>query len=141
MTLCTSERKHLLGKVIDSKMSFSALGRVCEDIFLNEELAHRRCMVDSFVIMPNHIHALIMPGSSYSLSSVIRTLKAQISLEGRKRSCQGRIWQDSFHDHIVRDEWDLLRLREYIRDNPLKWELDRLNTGIVDPTSHRSAAL
>ncbi len=33
-------------------------------------------------------------------------------------------WQKSFHDHIIRGEGDLTRVREYIRNNPLKWEED-----------------
>jgi REP element-mobilizing transposase RayT len=37
------------------------------------------------------------------------------------------IWQKSFYDHIIRDEKDLQRIREYIYNNPLKWELDILN--------------
>jgi REP element-mobilizing transposase RayT len=36
-------------------------------------------------------------------------------------------WQKSFYDHVIRDETDLLRVREYIFNNPLQWELDILN--------------
>ena len=38
-----------------------------------------------------------------------------------------RIWQRSFHDHVIRDEEDLNRVREYIQNNPLKWALDEKN--------------
>ena len=37
-----------------------------------------------------------------------------------------RVWQGSFHDHIIRDETDLNRLREYILTNPGRWEKDTL---------------
>jgi REP element-mobilizing transposase RayT len=37
------------------------------------------------------------------------------------------VWQKSFYDHIIRDGDDLERIREYITNNPLKWELDTLN--------------
>ena len=38
-----------------------------------------------------------------------------------------RIWQRNYHDHIIRDDTDLQRLREYIQINPMKWELDQLH--------------
>jgi len=38
-----------------------------------------------------------------------------------------RLWQRSFYDHIIRDEVDLNRIRQYIVDNPLKWEMDMYN--------------
>ncbi len=38
-----------------------------------------------------------------------------------------RIWQRNYHDHIIRDDIDLQRLREYIQNNPRKWELDQLH--------------
>ncbi len=39
----------------------------------------------------------------------------------------GRLWQRNYYEHIVRDEADLNRLREYIETNPLRWALDNLN--------------
>jgi len=38
-----------------------------------------------------------------------------------------RLWQKNYHDHIVRDDPNLQRLREYIQINPMKWELDQLH--------------
>jgi len=57
--------------------------------------------------------------------------------EGRPRF-EGRLWQRSCHDRIVRNETELNRLREYIATNPLRWRLDRENPaagggGRVDP--------
>ena len=39
-----------------------------------------------------------------------------------------RIWQRNYYEHIIRDENDYTRIAEYIVNNPLSWELDRLNT-------------
>ena len=36
-------------------------------------------------------------------------------------------WQKSFYDHIIRNNTDLLRIQEYIINNPINWELDTLN--------------
>ena len=38
-----------------------------------------------------------------------------------------RIWQRNYYDHIIRDDPDLQRLRQYMQNNPMKWELDQLH--------------
>jgi REP element-mobilizing transposase RayT len=43
------------------------------------------------------------------------------------------IWQKSFYDHVIRNEKDLNRVREYIFNNPLNWHLDKEN-----PTNQQS---
>ena len=40
---------------------------------------------------------------------------------------EGKLWQRSFYDHVIRNEEGLNRIREYIRNNPLKWAFDRYN--------------
>ena len=39
----------------------------------------------------------------------------------------GKLWQRNYHEHIVRDDNESHRIREYIADNPKKWELDNNN--------------
>ncbi|MDP3178882.1 MAG: hypothetical protein Q8M76_13330, partial [Spirochaetaceae bacterium] len=57
-----------------------------------------------------------------SLGDVVRAFK---SLSAR---AVGRpLWQRSFYDHVVRDEADLRRIRQYIVDNPIQWALDPEN--------------
>ncbi|HBD05677.1 TPA: hypothetical protein DCZ32_04435, partial [Candidatus Uhrbacteria bacterium] len=43
----------------------------------------------------------------------------------------GKLWQRSYHDHIIRDKFELERIREYIRTNPKWWNKDR-----NDPNKH-----
>ncbi len=68
------------------------------------------------------------------LQEVIRWFKTMTTNEyikevksGRLPPFEKRIWQRSFYDHIIRDEEDMNRIREYIRDNPAKWTLDEEN--------------
>ena len=42
----------------------------------------------------------------------------------------GKLWQRNYYDHIIRNESELERIREYIVNNPLKWESDRENRNI-----------
>jgi hypothetical protein len=49
------------------------------------------------------------------------------------QSFPGRLWQRNYWEHIIRDEMELNRIREYIRINPLQWENDSLNSYDGDP--------
>jgi len=53
---------------------------------------------------------------------VVRGFKARVT-----RAAGQALWQRNFYEHVVRDEADLLRVRQYIDDNPLRWALDREN--------------
>ncbi len=119
--------------------------------------------LDEFVIMPNHVHGIIMikekgaapglkdsdPGRTSlrpygagagaavvagSLGAIVRAFKSAAALRfNRMRSATGKpLWQRNYYEHIVRDEKDLQRIRQYIHDNPLRWSLDEKN-----PTARR----
>jgi len=44
-----------------------------------------------------------------------------------RRTHGARLWQRNYWEHIIRNESELQHLREYIRNNPLQWELDELH--------------
>jgi REP element-mobilizing transposase RayT len=68
---------------------------------------------------------------SGAIPAIIRGFKAAVS--GRVKRLAGTsamiIWQRNYYEHVVRDEEDLIRLQEYIVQNPQKWELDQLHPG------------
>ena len=82
--------------------------------------------------MPNHIHAIIIiqnesAGASPcpTLSDVICTFKSLSTHKIHKTSnFNNKIWQTSFHDHIIRGEKDYLKIWNYIDTNPEKWKED-----------------
>ena len=75
--------------------------------------------IDKYVIMPNHVHMIVVNQPGETISQKIRSWKILISKEiGRS------IWQRSFYDHIIRDERDYLVKWKYIDDNPIKWASD-----------------
>lgn len=49
-----------------------------------------------------------------------------------------RLWQRNYYEHIVRNEDSLSRIREYIRENPAKWMLDRDNSGNTEMAAMRT---
>jgi|SRR5699024_7311723 len=64
-----------------------------------------------------------------SLSTIIRSYKSAITRWCNANSHEYFAWQSRFYDHIIRNEESLQRIRKYIRDNPLKWQIDQENMG------------
>ncbi|MFN0157650.1 MAG: hypothetical protein ACKVRP_06200, partial [Bacteroidota bacterium] len=66
---------------------------------------------------------------SGTVSTVIRSFKAVVTTELRRRGLQGdgSVWQRNFHDHIIRGDIDRFFIEQYIELNPVLWELDREN--------------
>jgi REP element-mobilizing transposase RayT len=84
--------------------------------------------LDAFVIMPNHVHGIIVIGEATPcpLSEIVRQLKTFSARRINKlRGTQGiPVWQRNYYEHIIRGEDDLNSLREYIDNNPVNWQLD-----------------
>ena len=75
----------------------------------------------SFVIMPNHVHALLVQHPDWPLEKLLRSWKSftarQINaLLGR----EGTLWQSDYFDRLVRDEEHFANCVRYIRHNPEK---------------------
>jgi len=99
-----------------------------------------------FVIMPNHIHGIIIIGRnefnkanhsdfksgfnspSKNLSSIIRGYKIAVTTYARKNNIEFD-WQSRFHEHIIRSEDDYLKIASYIINNLSNWEFDQLYGG------------
>jgi len=73
----------------------------------------------AFVVMPDHFHWLMQLGERESLSSVVQRVKSCTTrtLRSEGYAC---VWQQSFHDHAVRQEEDVKRLARYVVANPLR---------------------
>jgi len=81
--------------------------------------------LDSFVIMPNHVHVLVRPHDGCSLSEILHAWKSFSTKEINKlRRRTGTVWQDENYDRMVRDFAELERYRSYIKSNPEAAKLD-----------------
>jgi len=60
-----------------------------------------------------------------SLSVIVRSYKAAVTRFSRRNGCSAFAWQPRFYDHIIRNDESLRKIREYIANNPSKWELDK----------------
>ena len=77
-----------------------------------------------FVVMPNHLHALVAPADGHELSEILHSWKRFSAREINKRIGRtGTLWQAESFNHIVRSEEHLVRFRRYIAENPVKARL------------------
>jgi len=92
--------------------------------------------LDAFVVMPNHVQGILElrnmePPCSrrHPVPEVIRALKSFSARRiNKRRGTPGvPVWQRNYYERILRDEEDLVNVRRYIADNPLKWADDPEN--------------
>ena len=84
--------------------------------------AGKRYDLRSWVIMPNHVHAIVWPHPENTLSQILHSWKSYTSKEAN--SMLGRrgqtFWQSESFDHYIRDDDEHARLARYIEQNPVK---------------------
>jgi REP element-mobilizing transposase RayT len=148
VTICTRDRATTLGRIEDGQVILSPAGEIADEEWRKTSAVRPYVVVDEFVVMPNHIHGVLIIDSGHVSSPMqpsVETPRRGVStsrlapgslgaIVGQFKSvCTKRIrdagmtdfgWQARFYDHIVRDEESFDRIRQYIVDNPLKWESD-----------------
>ncbi len=95
----------------------SRVRKVVEDALLHFDGDQYR--LDSFVVMPNHVHVLVAPQGNHLLSDMVKAWK---SVSARKimklMGIEAPVWQKEYFDHIVRSPENLEKFRKYICTNP-----------------------
>ena len=133
ITICTHDKVCLFGDIVDGEMRLNDLGMIVETAWFDLPNHYSHVTLDSFCIMPNHVHAVIVLDDSMHgnrarimnnpLPEIVRAFK---SFSARRinelRDSKGvSVWQRDYYEHIIRDETDYNRIYEYIVNNPLKW--------------------
>jgi REP element-mobilizing transposase RayT len=81
---------------------------------LQSPFRERGVSINFFVVMPNHLHfILVLSDSLLPLGEVVRRFKARTSLAAGRR-----LWQPNYYEHVIRSDRALLKIREYIQQNP-----------------------
>lgn len=148
VTLCTQNRACLFGEIRHGEMVLSEAGRMMRDLWLEIPKKYFGFEVDVFIVMPNHVHGVFINNTdavisvgpaqgpaptlsvpemirnykSYTMSNYIRGVK-----EGRFEPFDKKLWQRNYYEHIIRSEACLMKIRQYIEDNPTKWDQDQEN--------------
>lgn len=152
VTVCAQGRKSLFGNVVKDKIELNKFGGLVQRGWEDLPCKYSSIKLDRFVVMPNHIHGIIIiVGAGLprpvdpltdegggetpplqnqpSLSRIIGYFKYQSAKKiNELRATPGdKVWQRSFYEHVIRDDESLNRIREYIATNPRRWNLDREN--------------
>jgi len=150
VTIDTYNMGLFFGNIINNTVSLSIIGEIAHAYWLEIPKHYKNVCLDEFVVMPNHVHGIIIvepchgmalhartkPLSKYnrfskpvscSLSMIINQYKSSVTRWGKKNGFNGFCWQPRFYEHIIRNNSALNNIRKYIRENPLKWESDRKN--------------
>ena len=124
-------------------------GKIVEEEIIRTTEIRENILINEYVIMPNHIHLLIEiadnksdekqghmqcaptvekfgKSTSNSISTIVKLLKASITKKiNILRNTEGLpVWQRNYHENIIRTEATYIKVSDYIRNNPLKWEDD-----------------
>jgi len=137
VTICTHDKKQILSRIetgtayTKANVVLTELGQIVRDVLevLPERYGFR---LEACVIMPNHIHMLLMKETQESNKTVGQVMGAFKSLVTNQwcKVCDargmtaGKLWQRNYYDHILRNEADYIEKRRYIEENPDKWHLD-----------------
>jgi REP element-mobilizing transposase RayT len=112
-------------------------------LYFHEE----RYQLDSFVIMPNHVHALFHPLGEHKLETILQTWKRFTAREINKlRGKTGSLWQREYWDRLIRSEKQFAWTRNYIFKNPEKlpkgsfelWRRDLQSLSQPEPNDEKS---
>ena len=143
VTVCTQDSKEILSVIIPVQdgvgrglaparfyISLTPIGEIAEKQLFALQDRYPFVKIDRYVIMPNHIHAIIILGQDRAgasprptLCDVVCSYKSLTTLACNKRDkTPGRkIFQTSFYEHIIRNENAYHEICRYIYDNPIKW--------------------
>ena len=78
-------------------------------------------IIMAWVVLPDHFHMVIDP-KQHDISNLLQRIKMTLGALWRKRRnlTSGRVWQNRFWDHIIRDQTDLNRHVDYVHFNPVR---------------------
>jgi REP element-mobilizing transposase RayT len=165
ITICTHKRECLFGKIIETNgirnLVLNRFGKIIRDEWLRTPAIRHEILLDEFIVMPNHFHAIIiitndvgayghtplqtqirtflqsytplqpttLRSPSKTVGALVRGFKSTITrdINQMRHTPYAPIWQRNYYEHVIRNDEELNRIREYIQYNPTQWELDREN--------------
>jgi len=154
VTICTHRREHLFGQVNDGNMVINEIGNLVVKNLLDLPDRFKNMEIDANIIMPNHLHAIIIlkeqknvglelalpkeednnkpkiqdrASSAPTIPKIVQVFKSLSTIEiNKKRNISGvMVWQRNYYEHIIRNDKELFEIRKYIEYNPLNWKDDR----------------
>ena len=136
VTLCTHHRQRLFGHISDAEMVSSPAGVHAADLWHRLSDRFPSMIVDTFVMMPDHLHSIVFLGANPearsnapSLSDLVKWYKVTVQSAysanvraGAWTPYRSHLWQRGYHDRIIRSDHELDDIRRYIEANPARWQ-------------------
>lgn len=145
ITMVTHERQSIFGTIPAGQLVYSPIGEIVKEEWLKSFEMRSELHCHTWIIMPNHIHAVLEiktmhekqpvienPGIAMrpprSVSSFVAGFKSAATKRANlyRNTPGAALWQARFHDHIIRDDAAYQKIRDYIQNNPRYWRDDRL---------------
>ena len=144
ITINTKNHIEWFGKIVNEKMVLNRFGKIVDSFWREIPNHFENVELDYYVIMPNHIHGIIIINStvetgyipsqnkhvyetpcmaSLPLGDIIGKFKAAVKRWANKNGYNNFSWQTRFYDRIIRNEKELFNIRKYIDENPTRREL------------------
>lgn len=122
ITICIKNRVEILGNINDNQIELTKEGIVVQNHIEYIAKKYRNVRVDKYIVMPNHIHMIISIDieNSVNLSRIIKQYKGSVT-----KQIGYSIWQKSYYEHIIRDEKEYYKIKEYIQNNIINWKIDK----------------
>ena len=156
VSICTKEQKCLFGEIVNQEMVLNDAGQMVTNVWHELPQRFSNIELIEYVIMPTHIHGILgivgvplvgtrktmsdSPGRADTrpaptgLGDIIGAFKSITTNEYIRGVKQhwwapfpGKLWQRNYYEHVVRNEKELTRIREYIINNPAQWNIDKDN--------------
>jgi REP element-mobilizing transposase RayT len=139
LTFCTIDRDCYFEQ-------FPQLREIVINEWNNIPVRFANAELDEYVVMPNHFHGIIIlkpghpqenkghpQGDAPTLGTIVGAFKSLCVntwlrvIESENFNARGKFWQKNYYEHVIRSEEEMNRIRQYIIDNPLQWQMDREN--------------
>lgn len=139
ITICVDKMRCDFGYIRDGVPVLSLIGSQVNALWLEIPGHHGNVELGEYIVMPNHFHGLvfILEGADFdarpnqfgkpvsrSISVIVGGFKSAVTRWCNENGL-GFAWQRGFHDSIIRDERHLQNVRNYIVENPAKWDGDK----------------
>ena len=150
VTICTRDRIQILSEIIKTPLAVAnevinsgvgeglappeyvvklmPYGEVAKEQLLALKNRFPSISIEDYIIMPDHIHAVVFlhkkaggASPSPTLDDVICAFKSLTSRACKQRYGIEKMFQRSFAEHIIRDREDYETRRKYIYENPMRW--------------------
>jgi len=149
ITICTQNKQHFFGEIHNHQIYPNLIGDLAQKYWhtIPEHFPYAR--LDAFVVMPNHIHGIVLlkntpkqtrtitpdknqtmaniSPTSGSIASLVRSYKSVVSKHAHEQY-PAFAWQARYHEHIIRNPDSFARIQYYIKTNPENWRKDTLYT-------------